>query len=991
MELKGIILSVAILAVRLQCSEDFLNKMNGNSLNQTPKVWHQYLETMASKSLQKLSTMNQRKALASYKYFLSRFIRMARHFVNYANRDASPWVGLMGRGPPETQSSGQIYLPHLKIGTFPQHWFFFKFSVVKLLTVKLHIFTMNIGITTTKNCRSGAGYKLEVFTKYHWCYTYVDSNIFNHPFTYCGQLSKFSVFSRHNFMCLKFGLRLLSWGSDNFHGMFQVFDSKVLFTSSDKRSSNVYFSSHYVFLALNDSLFVASIDVAKFKHILLKAQKNMHGHNISVFDGPGFDSSRIELSSGAVVSTTSFHCLILILGSSDTIVSYESELQPQSDINLTQSVSMTWPSNSHAAERQFVANIYNFHVEKDKRMVANVVNFTIKGKNNTHCAFCGVAVFEAGTEILSYCTPPENAFQPQNTVYSRTEALLVVMYFHQLYCKLSVRVDIGETNCSSVRLNLSTWLGCTAQSNIQRCNRKLKTVSKFSNISLAFKNEHSRTLRSLHQLFFSLPSGQCGVIHIKNPKVRSWSPFHCVTLSPQPLNLNNLKIPSTSIFYYVTGSLKTQKEDTKPNSLKFLGSFENFTCNVTFKMCPLCRLKTDNCTESKNTTAKKNQTYLPPNTEAHFHFHAIGKQDIGSEQGQIYVHMMQGGPSWILVVLSNSSEKISAQIVAVSSSLNHLGELRSIPQKPDLAFQVICQKTQTRMTIFSLLKEKILSQRDRFVNLCLKWQASCSPKTDLMIFLPGVINTVVLHPKTTTNLFIRWYWDPLRTTMRVSSVNQPILVTLEKHKAHFTAKHSFGASIKITNYTLISYQKGERWSDRKPTKYYNWNETQTLCTEMENTLPVIRNQREQIEIVSLMKLSPAFVPSEVLFIAHKREVIFLHCCFSWGGLCSSTVAVLLCVVGWVVVLKIDSDCEQGRRTTNINAFKLDLQFRDGHHCPLGKQVYLQSPSAVEPQTKFWVHRCYAPKMHQKSQMSLNPHLREAIEYTKNSSMELMVI
>ena len=57
-------------------------------------------------------------------------------------------------------------------------------------------------------------------------------------------------------------------------------------------------------------------------------------------------------------------------------------------------------------------------------------------------------------------------------------------------------------------------------------------------------------------------------------------------------------------------------------------------------------------------------------------------------------------------------------------------------------------------------------------------------------------------------------------------------------------------------------------------RHYNWNDARELCRNQGSTLPVVRNRRDQLEIVSLVKLSPVFRPSEALFIGLTIDVRF---------------------------------------------------------------------------------------------------------------------
>ena len=810
-----LLLLISLSEAKMQQPESLFYKLNITILNKTPKVWFLYMEKMISTSLERIIELTQHKTSLSHDAALSKFVVLTRHFPNFANRDVSFTKQGSGEYCPlrnSKQSLGRITLPKLESRSFP-HIGHIKYNlrVTNQLRVIFLIEDVNIGSNPPqRNSECDDRHSFFVSEGCETCWRK------HYQFCYCGKYSGFNIFWKKRILLLMFNVLNLNWGWDHFYGMYQVFDTNVLYTHSDKRSSDVHFWSSSVAPLIHSVLFLQFIQVPKFKHIYLTA----HADKISVFDGPGFQFPQIKLRNASVFSTTSFHCMIKVLTKHEhefsKIVSYISQPMPTTTINLTKltNVTLEWPLEAPPNDTDFETRIHDISVEKNTRISVHVKHLKVKQLKvnaipNSHCDFAGVAAFESEQEIFLSCEPPEGAFQQQNTVNSRAETLTLVVYVHKIQNNLTTQIVVSKTYCSSVVLDLPIWPYCFERDEILKCNTAFKQKKDaFSNISFAYKfPKYDHGERSL---YYSVPSGQCGVIHVKaSPSFEArW-----VTLTPLSMNLNQEPL-STTLYFSVTGSFKAHKFSFSTHALKFFGSFDQFTSNIKYSRCSKSSSANGPCMEGLE-SVRSNEITSPP-LNSHFSFHASVKQGIGNENvGRVKMRLLPGGPSWIQIVLTNKTKCASAPFFDSQTRLQN-GFSYHIPQKADLAFQVLCknlstfQNALTNMIVYSLMKEKMVAvdhqgymapHWDDFLTLV--WQSTvCSSHTDTVVtYLPGQIQSVVVNQKHDKHvcLKLRWHWDYLEKTLQtfgvvppVASQNKNVLHTQgsQLHEAYFISRHS---------------------------------------------------------------------------------------------------------------------------------------------------------------------------------------------------------
>lgn len=152
----------------------------------------------------------------------------------------------------------------------------------------------------------------------------------------------------------------------------------------------------------------------------------------------------------------------------------------------------------------------------------------------------------------------------------------------------------------------------------------------------------------------------------------------------------------------------------------------------------------------------------------------------------------------------------------------------------------------------------------------------------ILIALPGWITEVVIQSSVWSNITIRWVVNFLPTELPSAALHEiedniPLFFASQLMLNFTTAQQDNEFKAKMVKYFLFSYGTFEAvkeilYPKEASVRYYNWNGASKLCKYIGGSLPVISNRLEQIQLVSLVKLSPTFRPSEVLFIGLIREV-----------------------------------------------------------------------------------------------------------------------
>lgn len=626
---------------------------------------------------------------------------MTQLFSQYAN-ECIPNLYVQGgrrfRSPQIiSKCSGQIELVDLTaqrlIWLYKIH---FTFYLGKQLQLNLSVIRMSMGVTRTR-CTLYGRMSLCVYPSVS-CRTFGTS--LGYIYKYCGQHSNFNLLPPSSKICLDFDLEQHATG--HFHGLLQVFDSKVLTTYLEDRYSEFSFSSVFLVHPMKSFLYVGTIVVKKHSTILLKTKEGIPLHNTIVFDGPGFESERTELGSRFVFFTSSFQCFIILFGflnsrSNKTGISFESQQQVRSKISLQENTTMTWPSKVPLAQLHFESDLFLFQVNKNQQIVLKVTHFALEGKHNKDCVFGGVAVFEENTNKMSFCSPAVSVFQARDTVYSNKDALVLVLYHHKVYCHVKTQIDVNITLCTAAELDVcSLRESCTGGGfSFSVCDKRLQDITSGSNISLKTKPTHKATC---FDLMLSVPHGQCAVVQIATSYIKM--PLCHFTLSAQPLDFTSGYIPSASLFYFysVTGSFQWDKHlfSFASHSLKITGSLEMFTFHITNRTASLSG-------KLSRRTLKQNGPLplLPKYADSSFDFKLISKQtNVVRERVLSFDStIVPAVPGWIDFLLCNtSSDGVSEYFWDNSSHFSDIlgpeGRLKYIPHIENMALQIMCNDTQ---------------------------------------------------------------------------------------------------------------------------------------------------------------------------------------------------------------------------------------------------------------------------------------------------------
>ena len=426
--------------------------------------------------------------------------------------------------------------------------------------------------------------------------------------------------------------------------------------------------------------------------------------------------------------TSSFQCLFATLllfskgSSNNNNVLYTSQLLPISTTALTkqENITLEWSSNVSSHKTHFQSSIYYFAAQTNQNFFIKVTNFTFLRKLKTGCAYCAAVVLESSVEILSYCMPSKHDFQPQNTVYSLKETLMLVVY-HKLYCEFQVKIYVNTTVCNTVRLDaclVQKLKMCLDVYGSALCHSYLGDLFATSKVSLRFQQKEKEGsliprqkhvcgehLVTYHHLYLSVPEGYCSVIQISTKKNASFAKrtdqvepfgiggvddchFSLHLISPHITHLFN---PSTSLSYRVRGSFKQIRRTSvsRNHCLRFRG-FRSSETMVNI-------VRSNMTANSSDRFGDKGPPlpYPPVHTDSHFHFHLVAKQIMTSTANIIDVGITVWSPAWIDLVIWNMSSngtftKNWEDQSNLLDMLNEHSKLKNMPKYENVALQIMC-------------------------------------------------------------------------------------------------------------------------------------------------------------------------------------------------------------------------------------------------------------------------------------------------------------
>ncbi len=755
---------------------------------------------------------------------------------------------------------------------------------------------------------------------------------------FCGELSKFSVFSKSiKQVLLRLHVHSGFHSKHNFEfdlgGSFTIFDARMMNTENSPPELRIIpWLLQTDLVKLSRKFFVMHFLIRKLGHQIIEINPDKSLVNrLIVHDGPISSLSIIKPTNG-VYETSTFQCMVMLIGEHNNF-----------KIAKCPKIKSRWSKCKHKwndktfaqkinVKAKPIENVQEIAIDgREKQMLqlscpgnpntqvvfvttnttdiqANVTVQTLiySGPSSSLCLFGGFAVTEPNTEnsvvypLLCKSENPSEGHQGKS-FYSSKSSLHLLLFGYNTLSSVIATVTITSTRCKLVQICDCSYHYCTrsALPPVQPCEQYLKERSVAGNVLIEFGKK---------AVVLSITIDKCIILQIVRNFTQFFVPYSNRIMSDCPTEIHLKRHFKRKFLMAVRGSvnfLDTEEEyllKCAPNRRKFrivdsanvlfCGLFEKFCYPIDTNQSYCETLQVENTTKIINLSNITNRF-----SDNSFFVAASTTSFLGSMFFTILRHVFTN--SWMEFIISNIDDHsvqngTFTQVECLSSNMYF--KVFDFPGTI-VGFKLPHNSQHTSSQIFAssdcLSRESNPISRVSFVS---HWQVKKQLK-QIHISLPGrLIKLTILSTQNFSNtevgkenVTISWLFKMYEHSQEISTAKTKSCLVNTSFNSQLKCRSfshlMLGGKNQSQFYFALEFCLTTVNSKVSDKKHISWVEAEKLCQAHSGYLPKFVNIGQLQELLGILKFTQDVRPVEGTFLGLK------YCPFE---VCIGAIFLLMC-------------------------------------------------------------------------------------------------
>ena len=320
-------------------------------------------------------------------------------------------------------------------------------------SLRLQINILNLRIS---GCFKTCLYNLQI-------QAYLQKYQFLKSFLFCGIYSNIHFYPPSNLIGCQ-----ISWGPHEIVHMSTIFDliapnviaNNKIFTDFTHRA---HFRLHHINIhELDETILSLYFTTVRFKTVEIKLLNLSSVSKNRLFDGPGFFSDELLLSSNKTLyKCLSFVCFLQITLNSkipmNTKVDFHGKINPPiwNNVSLDDKVSYHILNIDPSFETH-MQKIFMIEAPENYHVNLSVLQFIYNGSEHSGCHYGGISIFNniKMSELLTICTSNPTGSHASRNIYSNNDKIMVIIYSHMCYSSVKSTIYVSSTSCELIKPDL---------------------------------------------------------------------------------------------------------------------------------------------------------------------------------------------------------------------------------------------------------------------------------------------------------------------------------------------------------------------------------------------------------------------------------------------------------------------------------------------------------------------------------------------------------